>query len=288
MNQFLIFLSILVSLALSGCGIAQQSQLNSAMEETQKDVSEQCHPLLYLSVDEVRANERSNDKLKSCFAGLSMPWPQNEESFLKASNCAEDVMVSMIRPHSFSKTAFDESLSERSNIHKRYAKSEISWNDFGNASDDRVANYYSKSRSSGNGSYLSYAQCYRNAMVGNLPSHYRHGALLNSYFADYLAFARRADQENMEIEDFDIGANRLWADFAMKEGARNSRMQAQQSTMMRSVGQQILDAGKPVNTVPSSSVQSMGQCRFNPATQSNAECHHVTAGGKCAHFGSPC
>ena len=29
-------------------------------------------------------------------------------------------------------------------------------------------------------------------------------------------------------------------------------------------------------------------CMWNPKTQGMSKCHHLTAGGSCAHYGAPC
>lgn len=84
------------------------------------------------------------------------------------------------------------------------------------------------------------------------------------YHAYCIALAESLDRNKISFFQFD--AARIQRFNAIQ--ARRQSLNAQQ-------------AQQPSNI-------STEQCRYNPAAQAYQVCHHVTAGGQCAHFGAPC
>ena len=192
------------------------------------------------------------------------------------------ILDKKVKPVAYSATAYQAYMKDRTQSHEQYAAGDIGWDELGARSAERMEGYFKKGKG---GSYFSFASCGNEVLAREVMPNYQYKPVLMEYMSNMSAFARKADKENMQPEDFAIGAQRIWTDFASKEQQVMSQYQAQNAAAWRQVGQTLMQS----SAQSSNSFESSGpSCMFNPATNANQQCLHVTAGGQCAHYGAPC
>ena len=105
------------------------------------------------------------------------------------------------------------------------------------------------------------------------------------YYAYCIALAEKLDKNEITFAQFDAARKRAFNQVeARRQGLENQqellestrRIERSQTRQENQSNQQELN-----NSLKN-------QCLYNPATQAYQVCYHITAGGQCAHFGSPC
>ena len=233
-----ILLSGVVLMSLTACGAVQQMQLQSKVKETQQLVAEKCGLYMYVSPKEASAWYAYLDRVdEQCYSGMSEPWERDE--VISILECSEPIMKSSIRPVAYSKSKFDKLLKDRQQEYQDYADGSLSWDAFNESGIQRFGQYLEQSKTN---SYFSYAQCHNAIVQENVfpvyPAPFR--PILTEYLANVSSFSRKADKTNMDREDFTVGAQQLWADFAMKEQQQINAFNAQNQQAWQNMSQQLL------------------------------------------------
>ncbi|MBI1246877.1 hypothetical protein GC197_03405 [bacterium] len=214
-----------VLLLLTGCGVAQQMQLNSAADRAKSEIARQCIYYQYLSKPEAEAWNKAYDMGNAtCSSGDTGPVPRDK--MVAMIQCYSDIYMQTIRPVAYSKSAFDRLKSKATKAADEYAAGDITWEDYQTQVADNKSQYLKRGKK---GSYFNVASC-QNAIVNReIMPVYTYKYLLTQYMADSLAFARKADKQKMDAEDFQVGMQKLWADFTSKENGAMAQAQAQQA-----------------------------------------------------------
>lgn len=220
MKSKLLFLPVL--LVLTGCGAIHQAQLNAALQRSQQEIQRKCPVYINVSSQEVRAWMAAGEQSQQCSAGISEPWPKDE--IMAISQCFTDILNGQVKPTAYSDTAFQKYMNDRINSHKDYADGKIGWDELGARSAERNQDYFKNGKG---GSYFNYASCSNEILMREVMPAYQHKPLLTEYITNMSAFARKADKEHMEPEDFAVGAQQVWSDFVNKEQRVISQYQAQ-------------------------------------------------------------
>jgi hypothetical protein len=226
--------------ALTGCGVVHQAQLNSASQRAQMEIGQKCSLFMSAPEKEAVAWINSKDAMKECGGLGTDPWLREET--MQISECGERVMNERIRPVVHSGQKFDDFMKHRKQEHTQYAEGEISWERMNELSAERLMNYFQSART---GSYFSYANCH-NAILDKevMPAYSAQlRPLLVEYASNVSAFSRQADKEHMAPEDYQIGIQKLWADFVSKEQGTINQYNAQNAQAwqksMQNASQQI-------------------------------------------------
>lgn len=265
---------------LCGCGVAQQTQLNSSAKRAQEEIQNKCSFYMHVSPKEAQAWASVGEQSKQCPKGISEPWPKDK--MMEISQCFSVLLDKKVRPVAYSATAYQAYMKNRTQSHEQYAAGDIGWDELGAKSAERMERYFKKGKG---GSYFSFASCGNEVLAREVMPNYQYKSVLMEYMSNMSAFARKADKENMQPEDFAIGTQRMWTDFAAKEQQVMSQYQAQNAAAWRQVGQALMQSSaQSSNSFESNS----SSCMFNPATNANQQCLHVTAVSQCAHYGAPC
>lgn len=206
---------------LSGCGAVHQAQLNSAAQKAQQEIQNKCSFYTSVSPKEAQAWITAGEQSQQCAAGISEPWPK--EKMMEISQCFTDILDQKVKPVAYSGKAYQKYMDERISSHKQYAAGEIRWDELGARSAERMQDYFKNGK---DGSYFNYASCHNEVIAREVFPTYQHKPLLTEYMTNMSAFARKADKENMEPEDFAVGAQQVWSDFANKEQQVISQYQA--------------------------------------------------------------
>jgi len=220
MKSKLLFLPML--LVLTACGAVHQAQLNAASQRAQQEIQGKCSFYMNVSPKEARAWIAAGEQSQQCSAGISEPWPKDK--MMEISQCFTDILNGQVKPVAYSGTAFQKYMDDRINSHKEYADGKIGWDELGIRSAERMQNYFKNGKG---GSYFSFASCGNEVLAREVMPTYQHKPLLTEYMANMSAFARKADKEHMEPEDFAVGAQQVWSDFTSKEQGVISQYQAQ-------------------------------------------------------------
>lgn len=205
---------ILSCIALTSCGVVQQAQLNSASKKAEVEISQKCSLFTKIPEKEAVAWINSENDMKQCGGDGTTIWLREET--LQISQCGEKVMNDRIRPYVHSVKKFDDFMKLRSDQHTQYAEGQISWERMNEVGTERMRNYFDSADS---GSYFSYANCHNAVLHQEVMPAYsaQLRPLLMEYASNVSAFSRQADQEHMAPEDYQIGMQKLWSDFASKE-----------------------------------------------------------------------
>jgi hypothetical protein len=250
MRRALLFSTLL----LAGCGAVQQAQFNSAAESANLEIQQNCSLLLQVSEKEAAAFKNTAPHLEACSGKYGVPWPR--EKTAEISQCGREVMEAQIRPVSHSKELFDELLDKREEEHQRYADGSLNWEDLDGLMRVRLDEYFSKSNE---GSYFSFTNCQNQIMSERLMPSYSDALkpVFFSFMSDLSEFARESDKKNLAREDFQVGYQRLWANFAQQEQQKISQVNAQNAQAWQNFGQQLQRASQQMSNQNS---MRGGQC----------------------------
>ncbi len=231
---------VLVSfLVLTGCGAVQQAQINSGAKKAQIEIVEKCDFLLRFSDKEAMAWMNAKEPMTQCAAKYKKPWPQDK--MLEISRCGTEVMSTKIRPVSHSKAKFDKMMKARQSEHEQYASGQIGWDELDELGMVRLDNYFNDAN---NGSYFSYANCHNAAFQKNVfpayPNHLK--PTLTAFMSKLSSFSRQADKKKLAPEDYQVGYQELWSEFASKEQTQIGQANAQNAQAWRDVSGQIMQA----------------------------------------------
>ncbi|MDX1913979.1 MAG: hypothetical protein SFU55_00215 [Methylophilus sp.] len=105
----------------------------------------------------------------------------------------------------------------------------------------------------------------------------------DEYYAYCIALAEKLDKNEITFAQFDAAKKRAFNQVeARRQGLENQQELIESSQRIEQSLKQKENTQQPLNN------SLTNQCLYNPATQAYQVCYHVTAGGQCAHFGSPC
>ncbi len=261
-------LALLSLLCLTGCGTVQQMQLNGASQRAQAEIGKNCDYLLYVSEEEAQAWRVAGQELEQCVAGDNVPWPQDK--MMVISQCGAEAMNSNIRPVSYSKTQFDRYMKGREVRHKKYAAGQISWEEQSQLGMQEMNNYFDHAN---RGSYFNYTQCSNTILNREVMPSYPNQLkpLFISYMSKMAKFSREADKQHMDSEDFQIGAQELWAEFASAEQQKIGQVNAQNSQAWQNVSKSIMDA----------ETERQKTMQQNTRTMQQTTCHTVAGTLQC-------
>jgi hypothetical protein len=272
-----------VMLLLTGCGVAQQMQLNSAAERAISEVGQKCIFYQHLSASEAKAwNETFDASKAQCAHGAEGPIPR--ENITSVGACYKQLLSEKVRPVSYSPSALNRMKDKTDEVRARYANGTLNWEDYQTAVAKNLADYVEGGKK---GSYYNVATCHNEIVSRQIMPVYPYPHLLTQYMADVSAFARQADKQKMDSEDFQVGNQKLWADFIGKEQGAMAQAQAQQTAAW----QRTFENLQQLESQQMNSMNSMNNnrtCMTNPATGAYVECYHMRADGTCAHYGPPC
>ena len=167
--------------------------------------------MLSLSSEEAEAWARTKDEGQRCVAGLTEPYPREKAPAVSA--CVTKILNAEIKPVTHSPKQFAIVMAGRSEDGKKYANGQLSWSELQERSKKRMTRYFSTA----SGSYYRFASCTNGVMSRTVLPTYQYPHLLLKHMSKLLAFARQADKEHMAKEDFQIGQQRLVAEFAQEE-----------------------------------------------------------------------
>lgn len=254
MNKIALLLSCFI---LSGCGVVNQMQLNSAMEDAQKQIANECIDHIFLSEKEASAfGQYQNAATAQCQGYESKEWPRDKA--VKIANCAREISLKYVRPASYSKQAYDNTRATGKKIVESYANGQISWQD---TERQLRENFLKYAKGAKQGSYYRFASCQNNIMSQKVLPTYQMKPLLIQYMANLSEFSRNADKKRMAFEDYDIGIQKLQSDFATTEQMVISNNQAQQANAMRELGAALIKADQQSYTAPKPSTIQTTNCR---------------------------
>ena len=203
--------SLIVTLSLTGCGAVQQAQLNAAASSAKQEVTKQCSLYLHLPPKEAEAWTRALDEMKGeCSTSGKQP---TKEQMPAVDACATKILNEEIKPITYSPQKFARYMASRAEDHTKYANGELSLSEMQAGMKRRLDKYTEKAP----WSYYRYATCHNEVVTRKVLPTYQFKPLFMEYMNNLAAFARKADKEKMAREDFDIGAQRLWTDFARNE-----------------------------------------------------------------------
>lgn len=226
-------------LSLYGCGVAQRAQLQSAAIQAKSEIASQCFILAQVSAKEARAWQSAGKEMQRCENGAGSPWPKDKA--MEISACGTKELDTKIRPVAYSSKNFQSFMTQRDAENQAYAQGKISWEEKLRRGQERLADYFGKARS---GSYLNYATCHNQILSARVFPSYppQLRPTLTQYMSNLLSFARQADKKKIAPEDFAIGEQQLFSEFAQKEQHVIAGYQAQNAQAWREAGSSILQA----------------------------------------------
>jgi|GEM_PF-6032232 len=277
MRKIALLLSLVI---LGGCGVVQNARLNSAANEAQLDIANQCSPLAKISVKEMSVMISNKADFDKC--SLGMPDPLPRDKIVEMGKCVDDIFYKKIAPVTYSKSNLTTLLKEKKKIREMYAKGDIDWETFSKSISESITKYLDKGTT---GSYFSSVSCGNDIIRAKVMPAYSDALkpLLMQYMTDALSFSRQADKTKMAWEDFNIGIQRLWSEFATKEQSAIASNQAQQAQAWQKFGNAVLNT-----QAQQTQNQNSSPCAFNPSNNSYQQCYHFNAIGQCLHYGAVC
>lgn len=91
------------------------------------------------------------------------------------------------------------------------------------------------------------------------------------YHAYCIALAERLDNHQITYAQYDAARTQRFNEIQVRRQSLNAQQSIIQNTQLQPRSNSLI-----------------GQCVFNPANQAYQVCLNITAGGLCAHFGTPC
>lgn len=254
---------------LCGCGVVQQAQLNSSAKRAQEEIQNKCSFYMHVSPKEAQAWALAGEQSKQCSKGISEPWPKDK--MMEISRCFSAILDKKVKPVAYSAIGYQAYMKDRTQSHEQYAAGDIGWDELGARSAERMESYFKKGKG---GSYFSFASCGNEVLAREVMPNYQYKPVLMEYMSNMSAFARKADKENMQPEDFAIGAQRMWTDFAAKEQQVMSQYQAQNAAAWQRTFQNLSTMQQIENQRLEAERASMPQVR-------NTNCHAVGNSVNC-------
>lgn len=259
-NRSLIITLALATLSLTGCATAQQAQIDTAAQKAQVEIANKCS--FFLSVPEKEAMAWINFKPNHCLKGLSEPIPR--EHTMEVYECVTKAYDEEIRPKVHSEKRFNEYMEARKTSNIQYAEGDISLEKYDELSNERWLKYFGEAKS---GSYFNYAQCQNAVFNDKLMPVYPNQLkpILIQFMTDLSSFSREADKKKIASEDYQVGYQKLWSEFASKEQQRISQANAQNAAAWqqwsRNMQQYSVEMQKASQPTSNTSSHSIGPTR---------------------------
>jgi len=153
---------------LCGCGVVQQAQLNSSAKRAQEEIQNKCFFNMHVSPKEAQAWANVGEQSKQCSEGISEPWPKDK--MMEISQCFSVLLDKKVKSVSYSATAYQNYMKDRTASHEQYAVGEIGWDDLNAKSAERMENYFKKGTG---GSYFSFASCGNDVLAREVMPNYQ-------------------------------------------------------------------------------------------------------------------
>ena len=257
-----IFTLFILAISLTGCGTVQQTRINSAAQDAGTEIGQKCSIFLSLPPKEAAAWLRIDEPMGSCSSSYSKPFPRDK--MMEVSACGTEILDSAIKPVSYSSKQFNKFMEARNTEHKKYANGEISWDEMNRLGKERLSNYFSSSTGR---SYFEYANCHNAVFNSKVMPVYpaQLKPVLIEFMTNLSAFSRDADKKKMEPEDYQVGYQKLWSEFASKEQQSVSQSNAQNAAAWqqwsRQTQQYLVDQEKARQTTQMNQMKSTN-CHF--------------------------
>ena len=234
---------LLLCVSVTGCAAMNQSQYNSTAAEVAKEASVKCFPQKFLGQEEATAFSRTQVKKsnKNCTG-----WPFSKEKASEVYECSTPIWEGFKSVSSQPK-AYAAYLKERQQRYADYESGKIDAAQFVAHANKEIMKYY---RSVHKGSYYKSIACDDNLKKEKLLPLYGNKALMINFMADTEEYASNADKKHLSEVDFNIGINKIFAQYKQEEQEANIEAQQRNSdNLFRSLQylqtQQIIQQQQP-------------------------------------------
>jgi hypothetical protein len=237
------FLLCFTLLAMNGCGVVQQAQLNTGMKQAEQ-AALSCGAQA-IPAEIAQAWTQVSEEIGTCPSGTdSNPSPPSKA--VEANQCWTKRVNQYVAPVENNKAALNKLLESGRENAEKYKDGKIDRSAVNRGMEIAWQDY-----TRGKTSYFKLAQCKNAALQQYVMPSYSNKGLLMDLMARQSEVGLAIDKGEMSLEQGDIEVQKSWAALASAEQQVNAVMQAQNAqrgTAMQALGAELL-RGPPPSTV---------------------------------------